>query len=38
MDRVLGERKDKEVFVYMDDILIATESEQRHFEVLREVL
>lgn len=38
MDRVLGERRDKEVFVYIDDILIATESEERHYEVLREVL
>lgn len=36
MNRVLG--KDDEVFVYIDDILVATDSEQRHFEVLEEVL
>ncbi|KAL6723861.1 hypothetical protein Aduo_018820 [Ancylostoma duodenale] len=38
MDTVLGELKDKEVFVYIDDVLIATETEERHFEVLRMVL
>ncbi|EYC17421.1 hypothetical protein Y032_0030g2037 [Ancylostoma ceylanicum] len=38
MDRVLGSLKDREVFVYIDDILIATETEQRHYEVMLEVL
>ncbi|EYC39420.1 hypothetical protein Y032_0656g1207 [Ancylostoma ceylanicum] len=38
MDLVMGERKNKEVFVYIDDILIATETEERHYEVLTEVL
>lgn len=37
MDRVIGEQKDREVFVYIDNILITTESEQRH-EAPREVL
>ncbi|KAL6735246.1 hypothetical protein Aduo_005705 [Ancylostoma duodenale] len=36
MDRVLEELdvKDDEVFVYIDDILIATESVQRHYEIM----
>ncbi|WKX98818.1 hypothetical protein Q1695_014030 [Nippostrongylus brasiliensis] len=38
MDRVLGEHKDREVFVYIDDILVATEAEERHQEVLAGVL
>ncbi|EYC34920.1 hypothetical protein Y032_1273g3795, partial [Ancylostoma ceylanicum] len=38
MDRVLGDLKDREVFVYIDDILIATESEERHYDVLLHVL
>lgn len=36
MDRVLGELKGPEVSVYLDDILIATETEERHLEVLEE--
>ncbi|KAL6726387.1 hypothetical protein Aduo_008362 [Ancylostoma duodenale] len=37
MDLVLGELgiKDSEVFVYIDDILIATDTTERHYEVLR---
>ncbi|RCN37073.1 reverse transcriptase [Ancylostoma caninum] len=37
MDLVLGELgvKDSEVFVYIDDILIATETIERHYEVLQ---
>ncbi|RCN45131.1 hypothetical protein ANCCAN_08885 [Ancylostoma caninum] len=38
MDLALGERKNKEVFVYIDDILRETETEERHHEVLSEVL
>ncbi|KAL6738274.1 hypothetical protein Aduo_011837 [Ancylostoma duodenale] len=38
MDRVLGKLKDREVFVYIDDILIATKSEERHYKVLLHVL
>lgn len=37
MDHVLGKHKDREVFVYIDDILVATEDAQRHCEVLKEV-
>lgn len=37
MDKVLCDMKDKEVFVYIDDILIATESEERHVEVVSKV-
>lgn len=40
MDMVLGELgvKDSEVFVYIDDVLIATTTKERHMEVLRMVL
>ncbi|KAL6737984.1 hypothetical protein Aduo_011585 [Ancylostoma duodenale] len=38
MDSVLGDLKDREVFVYIDDILVATESEERHYEVLTKVM
>ncbi|EYC44817.1 hypothetical protein Y032_0448g1634 [Ancylostoma ceylanicum] len=38
MDMVLKGLRDKEVFVYIDDILIATETKERHFEVLKLVL
>lgn len=38
MDKALGERKYQEGLVYAEDILIATEFKQRHYEVLREVL
>ncbi|EYB94915.1 hypothetical protein Y032_0166g90 [Ancylostoma ceylanicum] len=40
MDMVLGEIgvKDSEVFVYIDDILIATKTVERHYEVLCLVL
>lgn len=38
MDSVLRDLKNKEVFVYIDDILIATESEERHYEVMRLVI
>ncbi|WKX95827.1 hypothetical protein Q1695_012348 [Nippostrongylus brasiliensis] len=38
MDKVLGELKDTEVFVYIDDILVATETEERHMEVMSRVL
>ncbi|XGW09034.1 hypothetical protein V3C99_011385 [Haemonchus contortus] len=38
MDTVLRELKNKEVFVYIDDILIATASESRHYEVLQMVM
>ncbi|EYC09496.1 hypothetical protein Y032_0060g3150 [Ancylostoma ceylanicum] len=37
MDKVLGKLKDQEIFVYIDDILVATESEDRHYEVLMQV-
>ncbi|VDL85106.1 unnamed protein product [Nippostrongylus brasiliensis] len=38
MDTVLRDLKDKEVFVYIDDILIATETEERHYEVTQKVI
>ncbi|EYB86579.1 hypothetical protein Y032_0276g1080 [Ancylostoma ceylanicum] len=38
MGRVLGDLKGPEVSVYIDDILIATKSEERHLEVLGKVL
>ncbi|KAK6027021.1 zinc knuckle [Ostertagia ostertagi] len=38
MDKVLGNLKGSEVSVYLDDILIATETEQRHLEVLEQTL
>lgn len=38
MDRVLADIKGDEVHVYIDDILMCTESIERHCEVLEEVL
>lgn len=40
MDLVIGDLaiEDQEVFVYIDDVLIATETLPRHFEVLEMVL
>ncbi|KAK6059561.1 hypothetical protein COOONC_02808, partial [Cooperia oncophora] len=38
MDKVLGDLIGPEVSVYIDDILIATDSVQRHTEVLHKVL
>ncbi|EYC04907.1 hypothetical protein Y032_0085g1856 [Ancylostoma ceylanicum] len=38
MDTVLGDLKDREVFFYIDDILVATESEERHYGVLKKVM
>ena len=37
MDRVLGPELDPHVFVYLDDIIIATPTFQKHVEVLLEV-
>uniref|UniRef100_A0A7I4YT76 RNA-directed DNA polymerase n=1 Tax=Haemonchus contortus TaxID=6289 RepID=A0A7I4YT76_HAECO len=37
MDRVLGDLKGEEVFVYIDDILVATDSEERHLQMLTKV-
>ncbi|KAK6010694.1 hypothetical protein OSTOST_24252 [Ostertagia ostertagi] len=37
MDRVLGDLKGEEVFVYIDDVLVATDSEERHLEMLTRV-
>lgn len=38
MDRVLGPDLEPFVFVYLDDIIIATPTFEKHIEVLREVL
>lgn len=38
MDSVLCDLKNGEVFVYIDDILIATDSMGRHYEVLKLVI
>ncbi|VDO91717.1 unnamed protein product [Haemonchus placei] len=38
MDQVLGDLKGTEVSVYLDDILIATKTEERHLEVLERTL
>ncbi|RCN36348.1 hypothetical protein ANCCAN_17759 [Ancylostoma caninum] len=35
MDMVLKGLKNNEVFFYINDILVATETKERHFEVLR---
>lgn len=37
MDAVLEELKDKEVFVYIDDVLVATETEEKHLEILQRI-
>ncbi|KAL6743631.1 hypothetical protein Aduo_016651 [Ancylostoma duodenale] len=37
MDAVLKDLLGEEVFVYIDDILIATDTEERHMELLRKV-
>ncbi|KAL6742132.1 hypothetical protein Aduo_015320 [Ancylostoma duodenale] len=38
MEKVLGKLIGTEVAVYIDDVLVATDSEERHYEVLAEVL
>jgi hypothetical protein len=37
MERVLGTDLEPECFVYLDDIIVATDSFERHLEVLTEV-
>lgn len=38
MDRVLGADLEPFVFCYLDDIIIVTDSFEKHLEILREVL
>ncbi|KAL6726443.1 hypothetical protein Aduo_008411 [Ancylostoma duodenale] len=38
MEKVLGHFLDSEMLVYIDDVLIATDSVQRHYEVFKQVL
>ncbi|RCN24913.1 reverse transcriptase, partial [Ancylostoma caninum] len=37
MDTVLGDLLGKEVFCYIDDIMVCTETKERHLELLKEV-
>lgn len=38
MDKVLGPELEPHVFVYLDDVVVVTQTFEKHLEILKEVL